>query len=38
MTTHYIETNSPPIHNRARRLAPDKLKAAKAEFQHDEVG
>ena len=31
--THYIETIGPPIHDRARRLAPDKLKAAKAEFQ-----
>ena len=32
-TTHYIEINDPPIHNRARSLAPDKLKAAKAESQ-----
>ena len=32
-TTHYIKTIGPPIHNRARHLALDKLKAAKAEFQ-----
>ena len=33
LRTHYIETIDPPIHNRARRLAPDKLKAAKVDFQ-----
>ena len=31
--THYIETKGPPTHSKARRLAPDKAKAAKAEFQ-----
>ena len=31
--THYIETNGPPIHNKARCLAPAKLKATKAEFK-----
>ena len=30
---HYIETNSPPVHSKARRLAPDRLKAAKTEFE-----
>ena len=29
----YIETNSPPVHSKARRLAPDRLKAAKTEFE-----
>ena len=32
-TTHYIETISPVIHDMVRCLAPDKLKAAKTEFQ-----
>ena len=31
--THDIETKGPPIHSKARRLAPDKAKAAKAEIQ-----
>ena len=29
---HHIETRGPPVHARARRLPPDKLAAAKAEF------
>ena len=29
---HHIVTNGPPVAERARRLAPDKLKAVKAEF------
>ena len=32
-TTHYKEVNIPLIHNRTRRQALDKLKAAKTEFQ-----
>lgn len=32
-TTHYIETKGPPVHSKARRLAPEKVTAAKAEFQ-----
>ena len=31
---HHLSTNGPPVHARARRLAPDRLAAAKAEFQH----
>ena len=31
--THYIETKGPLIHCKTRCLAPDKAKAAKAEFQ-----
>ena len=31
---HFIETHGPPVHAKARRLAPDKLKIAKAEFEH----
>ena len=31
---HYIETTGPPICSKARRLPPDKLKAAKDEFQY----
>lgn len=30
---HHIDTQGPPICERARRLAPDKLKIAKAEFE-----
>ena len=30
---HFIETTGPPTHAKARRLAPDKLKTAKAEFE-----
>ena len=29
---HYITTSGPPVHAQARRLPPDKLSAAKAEF------
>ena len=32
--THHIETTSPPVVARPRRLAQDRLKAAKAEFDH----
>src|SRR5678816_3671622 len=31
---HHIETSGPPTFARARRLPPDKLKAAQAEFEH----
>lgn len=31
---HHIETTGPPICERARRLAPEKLKIAKAEFEY----
>lgn len=30
--THHIETNGPPVSARVRRLSPEKLEAAKAEF------
>ncbi|CAE1267091.1 unnamed protein product [Acanthosepion pharaonis] len=30
--THYIATSGPPVHSRPRRLAPEKLSVAKAEF------
>lgn len=30
---HFVPTQGPPIHSRARRLSPEKLAAAKAEFQ-----
>ena len=33
-TVHFIETVGAPAHARARRLPPDRLAAAKAEFQH----
>ncbi|GJQ65324.1 hypothetical protein Trydic_g7440 [Trypoxylus dichotomus] len=33
-TQHQIETTGPPVSARARRLSPDKLAAAKLEFQH----
>lgn len=33
-TTHCIKTSGPPAFARARRLPPEKLSAAKAEFQH----
>jgi len=37
--SHYIPTRGPPIHSRARRLAPDKMKIAKKEFQQmEEMG
>ncbi|CAH8639671.1 unnamed protein product, partial [Dicrocoelium dendriticum] len=32
--THHIRTRGPPVSARPRRLAHDKLKAAKAEFEH----
>ena len=32
--THHIVTAGPPTHAKARRLAPERLKVAKAEFQH----
>ena len=32
--THQILTRGPPVFSRPRRLAPDKLQAAKAEFEH----
>ncbi|GFX14043.1 hypothetical protein TNCV_612481 [Trichonephila clavipes] len=31
---HFIETSGPPVFAKARRLAPDRLKIAKSEFQH----
>ena len=33
-TTHFIETSGPPVSARACRLSPERLTAAKAEFQH----
>ena len=33
-TTHHIETTGAPVFSRPRRLPVDKLKAAKAEFNH----
>lgn len=32
-TSHHIETHGPPVVSKPRRLAPDKLKAAKDEFE-----
>ena len=32
--THHIETTGPPASARPRRLAPDRLRAAKQEFEH----
>lgn len=32
--THFIETTAKPVFSKARRLAPEKLKIAKAEFEH----
>lgn len=32
--THHIETTGPPVYTRARRLPPDRLCAAKKEFEH----
>ena len=32
--THHIETTGPPVSARPRRLAPDRLRAAKQEFEH----
>ena len=34
---HFIATNGPPVHVRARRLPPDKLAAAKSEFDSMEA-
>ena len=31
---HYIETTGPPVSARARRLAPERLRIARAEFDH----
>ncbi|GFX85078.1 retrovirus-related Pol polyprotein from transposon opus [Trichonephila clavipes] len=31
---HFIGTSGPPVFAKARRLAPDRLKIAKSEFQH----
>ena len=31
---HYIETTGPPVASRTRRLAPERLKVAKQEFEH----
>lgn len=33
-TCHHIDTRGPPIASKPRRLPPDKLRIAKAEFQH----
>ena len=33
-TVHFIETTGPPVTSKVRRLPPDKLQAAKLEFQH----
>ena len=35
---HHIETYGPPVHARARRLNPEKLTAAKAEFENGRDG
>ena len=32
--THHIETTGPPVFAHPQRLAPDRLKAAKREFEH----
>ena len=32
--THHIVTTGPPVNARPRRLSPDKLKAARQEFDH----
>ncbi len=32
--TNHIQTTGPPVHCKARRLAPNKLKAARKEFYH----
>ncbi|CAH8490858.1 unnamed protein product [Dicrocoelium dendriticum] len=32
--THHIRTNGPPVSCRPRRLSPEKLKVARAEFEH----
>ena len=36
---HFILTEGPPVHSRARRFSPEKLAAAKAEFEYlEELG
>lgn len=32
--THHVETTGPPVSARPRRLAPERLRAAKQEFEH----
>ena len=32
--SHHIMTKGPPVSSKVRRLAPDRLRAARAEFQH----
>ena len=32
--THHIHTKGPPVHARARRLPPDRLRIARHEFEH----
>ena len=32
--SHHIRTTGPPVYSRPRRLAPDKLRIAQAEFEH----
>ena len=32
--THHIRTSGPPVFAKPRRLAPDRLRSAKAEFEH----
>ncbi len=32
--THHIETTGPPVHGRTRRLAPERFKIARQEFEH----
>ena len=32
--THHIRTTGPPVHARARRLPPDRLRIARHEFEH----
>ena len=34
MSITTFKTNSPPVHSRARRLAPEKLKISRQEFEH----
>lgn len=33
-TVHYITTTGPPVHAKARKLSPEKLKLARAEFEY----
>lgn len=32
--THHLITTGPPVHSRTRRFAPERLKIARAEFEH----